>query len=92
MRPLLDFHHKEDQLRKMVQENIEGKKPTDDEVNDYIIQAYKLSKRKEAALDELTEEGINMFSPQDQDPRTILLKRGPEKPPQEGEVSAFERQ
>ena len=76
----------------MVQENIEGKKPTDDEVNDYIIQAYKLSKRKEAALDELTEEGINMFSPQDQDPRTILPKRGPEKPPQEGEVSAFERQ
>lgn len=80
MRPLLDFQSKEDHLRKLMQDNIEGKKPTDDEVNDYITQAYKLSKRKEAALDELTEEGINMFTPQDQDPRTILLKKGPERP------------
>ncbi len=43
------------------------------------MQAYKLSKRKEAALDELTEDGIEMLSQEDQDPRTILLKSKTDK-------------
>ena len=74
MRPLLDFNHKEEKLRLMMEKKIENKKPKDDEFNFYIMQAYKLSKRKEAALDELTEDGIQMFTPMDQDPRTISLK------------------
>ena len=45
-----------------------------DEFNFYIIQAYKLSKKKEACLDDLNEEGIAMFTPDDVDPRTVDLK------------------
>lgn len=37
MRPLLDFKHKEEKLRLMMEKRIENKKPTDDEVNEYIV-------------------------------------------------------
>ena len=43
------------------------------------MQAYKLSKKKEAALDELNEEGIVMFTPDPVDPRTVDLKPKPQK-------------
>ena len=69
MRPLLDFNQKEEKLRL-----IENKNLKDEEFNIYVMQAYKLSKRKEAALDELKEDGIHMFTPTGQDPSTISVK------------------
>ena len=53
---------------------MEGKKLDDQDFNHFIIQAYKLSKRKEAALDDLNEVGVDIFSPDEIDPRTVDLK------------------
>ena len=47
---------------------------SDEKFNEYVIQAYKLSKRKEAALDELNEDGLAMFTPDPVDPREVDLK------------------
>ena len=74
MRPLLDLSSKQDKLRIRLEQKIEGKKLSDEKFNEYVIQAYKLSKRKEAALDELNEEGLAMFTPDPVDPREVDLK------------------
>ena len=74
MRPLLDLSTKQDKLRIRLEQRIEGKKLSDEKFNEYVIQAYKLSKRKEAALDELNEEGLAMFTPDPVDPREVDLK------------------
>ena len=74
MRPLFDLDTKQDRLRMKLEQQIEGKKLDDQDFNHFIIQAYKLSKRKEAALDDLNEVGVDIFSPDEIDPRTVDLK------------------
>ena len=74
MRPLFDLDTKQDRLRMKLEQQMEGKKLDDQDFNHFIIQAYKLSKRKEAALDDLNEVGVDIFSPDEIDPRTVDLK------------------
>ena len=61
-------------MRLQLEQQIQNRKLNGGDLNYYIINAYKLSKSKEAALDDLKEGGIALTNYDENDPIAADLK------------------